>query len=145
LLKETKLKNMGKLLAFDYGLKRCGVAVTDELQIIASGLDTVASSDIFKWIENYLKTESVEGFVVGLPLQMNGKPSESTEIIEKFVAKLKHNNPDIPLYRVDERFTSKIAFNSMIDSGLSKKKRRDKALVDEISATLILQNYMASR
>lgn len=136
---------MGKLLAFDYGLKRCGVAVTDELQIIASGLDTVASSDIFKWIENYLKTESVEGFVVGLPLQMNGKPSESTEIIEKFVAKLKHNNPDIPLYRVDERFTSKIAFNSMIDSGLSKKKRRDKALVDEISATLILQNYMASR
>ena len=136
---------MGKLLAFDYGLKRCGVAVTDELQIIASGLDTVASSDIFKWIENYLKTESVEGFVVGLPLQMNGQPSESTEIIEKFVAKLKHNNPDIPLYRVDERFTSKIAFNSMIDSGLSKKKRRDKALVDEISATLILQNYMASR
>ncbi len=136
---------MGKLLAFDYGLKRCGIAVTDELQIIASGLDTVGSSDIFKWLEEYLKTETIEGFVVGLPLQMNGKPSESTEIIEKFVAKLKFKNPSIPVYRIDERFTSKIAFNSMIDSGLSKKKRRDKALVDEISATLILQNYMASR
>lgn len=136
---------MGKLLAFDYGLKRCGVAVTDELQIIASGLETVASSDIFKWLENYLKTENIEGFVVGLPLQMNGKPSESTEIIEKFVDKLKFKNPSIPVHRIDERFTSKIAFNSMIDSGLSKKKRKDKALVDEISATLILQNYMASR
>ena len=136
---------MGKLLAFDYGLKRCGVAVTDELQIIASGLETVASSDIFKWLENYLKTENIEGFVVGLPLQMNGKPSESTEIIEKFVSKLKFKNPSIPVHRIDERFTSKIAFNSMIDSGLSKKKRRNKALVDEISATLILQNYMASR
>ncbi len=136
---------MGKLLAFDYGLKRCGIAVTDELQIIASGLDTVGSSDIFKWLEEYLKSETIEGFVVGLPLQMNGKPSESTEIIEKFVAKLKFKNPSIPVYRIDERFTSKIAFNSMIDSGLSKKKRRDKALVDEISATLILQNYMASR
>ena len=136
---------MGKLLAFDYGLKRCGVAVTDELQIIASGLETVASSDIFKWLENYLKIENIEAFVVGLPLQMNGKPSESTEIIEKFVAKLKFKNPSIPVHRIDERFTSKIAFNSMIDSGLSKKKRRDKALVDEISATLILQNYMASR
>ncbi len=136
---------MGKLLAFDYGLKRCGVAITDELQIIASGLDTVASAEIFKWLENFLKTEVIEGFVVGLPLQMNGKPSESTKIIEKFVAKLKFNNPGIPVYRIDERFTSKIAFNSMIDGGLSKKKRRDKALVDEISATLILQNYMASR
>ncbi len=136
---------MGKLLAFDYGLKRCGVAITDELQIIASGLDTVASAEIFKWLENFLKTEVIEGFVVGLPLQMNGKPSESTKIIEKFVAKLKFKNPGIPIYRIDERFTSKIAFNSMIDSGMSKKKRKEKALVDEISATLILQNYMASR
>jgi putative Holliday junction resolvase len=132
-------------LAFDYGLKRCGVAVTDELQIIASGLDTISSTEIFNWLNRFLETEVIEAFVVGLPLQMNGKPSESTEIIEKFVAKLKHNNPDIPVYRVDERFTSKMAFNSMIDSGLSKKKRSNKALVDEISATLILQNYMASR
>lgn len=130
-------------MAFDYGVKRCGIAITDDLKIIASGLTTVESKQLFAFLREYLKKETVECFVVGLPKQMNGLPSESTPIIEEFVEKLSKTHPKIPIYRVDERFTSKMAFNTMIDSGLGKKKRQNKALVDEISATLILQNYMA--
>lgn len=130
-------------MAFDYGVKRCGIAITDDLKIIASGLTTVESKQLFAFLQEYLKKETVECFVVGLPKQMNGLPSESTPIIEEFVEKLSKTHPKIPIYRVDERFTSKMAFNTMIDSGLGKKKRQNKALVDEISATLILQNYMA--
>ena len=130
-------------MAFDYGVKRCGIAITDDLKIIASGLTTVESKQLFAFLQGYLKKETVECFVVGLPKQMNGLPSESTPIIEEFVEKLSKTYPKTPIYRVDERFTSKMAFNTMIDSGLGKKKRQNKALVDEISATLILQNYMA--
>ena len=130
-------------MAFDYGVKRCGIAITDDLKIIASGLTTVESKQLFAFLQEYLKKETVECFVVGLPKQMNGLPSESTPIIEEFVEKLSKTYPKTPIYRVDERFTSKMAFNTMIDSGLGKKKRQNKALVDEISATLILQNYMA--
>ena len=130
-------------MAFDYGVKRCGIAITDDLKIIASGLTTVESKQLFAFLQEYLKKETVECFVVGLPKQMNGLPSESTPIIEEFVEKLSKTHPKIPIHRVDERFTSKMAFNTMIDSGLGKKKRQNKALVDEISATLILQNYMA--
>lgn len=131
-------------MAFDYGLKRCGVAVTDELRIIASGLKTVESKKVFSFLHEYLKSDSVDVFVVGLPTQMDGSPSESTHLIEHFVSTLKSTYPKIPVERVDERFTSKMAFDSMIQGGLGKKKRQNKALVDEISATLILQNYMAS-
>ena len=136
---------MAKILAFDYGLKRTGLAITDELQIIASGLKTVESKHIFTEIHNLIKVEPIESFVVGEPKQMNGLPSESTELIESFVSKLSSFYPQIPVHRVDERFTSKLAFDAMLESGIGKKKRQNKALVDEISATLILQNYLDSR
>jgi len=133
---------LARILAIDYGIKRCGIAVTDELQIIASGLDTIATKEIFSFLTTYLKEENVETFVVGEPKQMDNTVSESHELIETFVAKLKTTFPKIPVERVDERFTSKMAFQSMIDSGLKKKQRRNKGLIDEISATIILQSYM---
>ena len=136
---------MGRIMAFDYGLKRCGIAITDELQLIASGLQTVDTPKVFRFLHDYLKHENVELFVVGLPTQMNGQPSESTHIIEHFVTQLESTYGNIPVYRIDERFTSKMAFDAMLVGGLSKKKRQNKALVDEISATLILQNYLASQ
>ena len=134
---------MGRILAIDYGKKRTGIAVTDELQIIASGLTTVNTKDLFTFISDYLKTENVERFIVGEPKQMDYSASESEALIIPFIAKLKEKYPAIPIERVDERFTSKMAFQTMIDSGFSKKKRKDKALLDEISATIILQTYMS--
>ncbi len=133
---------MARILAIDYGLKRCGIAVTDEMQIIASGLDTISTKEIFSFLSTYLKNENVETFVVGEPKQMDNTASESHEIIETFVSKLKTTFPKIPVERVDERFTSKMAFQSMIDGGLKKKKRQNKALIDQVSATIILQSYM---
>lgn len=133
---------MARILAIDYGLKRCGIAVTDEMQIIASGLDTITTKEIFSFLSTYLKNENVETFVVGEPKQMDNTASESHEIIETFVSKLKTTFPKIPVERVDERFTSKMAFQSMIDGGLKKKKRQNKALIDQVSATIILQSYM---
>lgn len=133
---------MGRLLAIDYGIKRCGIAVTDEMQIIASGLDTIPTKQIFSFLTTYVKNEQVETFVVGEPKQMNNTVSESHAMIESFVAKLKTTFPKIPVKRVDERFTSKMAFQSMVDSGLKKKQRQNKGLIDEISATIILQSYM---
>lgn len=135
---------MGRLLALDYGTKRTGIAVTDELQIIASGLTTVNSSDLITFLNDYIEKEVIDSIIIGLPKQMNNRESESEIYIQKFLVKLQKEIPNIPIIRVDERFTSKLAFQTMIDSGLSKKKRRDKALVDEISATLILQSYMSS-
>ena len=135
---------MGRLLAIDYGVKRTGIAVTDELQIIASGLTTVATSDLLRFLKQYTTNESVDKFIIGLPKQMDNSASESEAYIQKFIAQLEKELPEIPIIRFDERFTSKIAFQTMIDSGLSKKQRRNKALVDEISATLILQGYMTS-
>ncbi len=135
---------MGRILAIDYGTKRTGLAVTDEMQIIASGLTTVDTKELIVFLKNYITSENVEKFVVGLPKQMNNTASESEVYIQKFLQKLTKSIPDIPVERVDERFTSKMAFQTMIDSGLKKKQRQNKALIDEISATLILQSYLAS-
>lgn len=135
---------MGRLLAIDYGTKRTGIAVTDELQIIASGLTTVSTPDLILFLKDYVSKETVDKIVVGLPKQMDNTHSESEVYIQKFLVKLEKQIPNIPIVRVDERFTSKMAFQTMIDGGLSKKQRRNKALVDEISATLILQSYMTS-
>lgn len=126
----------------DYGKVRTGIAVTDELQLIASALTTVETKELIPFLEKYLKEENVERFVVGQPKQMDNTPSESEELIQEFLKKLMAIFPTIPVERQDERFTSKIAFRSILDSGVKKKKRRDKALVDEISATLILQAYL---
>lgn len=133
---------MARILALDYGIKRTGIAVTDELQIIASGLTTVETAEIFLFLKSYLSEESVELFIVGEPKQMNNTPSESEKHIIPFIELLKSNFPEIPIKRIDERFTSKMAFQTMIDGGLNKKKRRNKALVDKISATIILQTYL---
>jgi putative Holliday junction resolvase len=135
---------MGRILAIDYGTKRTGLAVTDEMQIIASGLTTVDTKELIVFLKNYIVSENVEKFVVGLPKQMDNTASESEVYIQKFLQKLTKSIPDIPIQRVDERFTSKMAFQTMIDSGLKKKQRQNKALVDEISATLILQSYLSS-
>lgn len=135
---------MGRILAIDYGTKRTGLAVTDEMQIIASGLTTVATKELIQFLKNYIATETVDKFVVGLPKQMNNTASESEVYIQKFLLQLEKAIPQIPVDRVDERFTSKMAVQTMIDSGLKKKQRKNKALVDEISATLILQGYLSS-
>ena len=133
---------MPRILAIDFGIKRTGIAVTDELQIIASGLTTIPSETAIAFLKDYFAKEKVCKVLIGEPKQMNGKPSESTEIIEKFVSKFKKEFPDMSLERSDERFTSKMAFQTMIDSGLNKKQRQNKALVDEIAATIMLQDYL---
>ncbi|MGB7396171.1 MAG: Holliday junction resolvase RuvX [Pricia sp.] len=136
---------MARLLALDYGKKRTGLAITDELQLIASGLTTVASHELLNFLEDYVAAEKVAQFVVGEPRQMNYTPSESEAYIAPFLVKLKEKFPEIPIARQDERFTSKMAMQSMVEGGMKKKQRRNKALVDEISATLILQAYLSSR
>ncbi len=136
---------MGRILAIDFGKVRTGLAITDELQIIASGLTTVETKNVIPFLKDYLQKEKVELFLVGEPKQMNNEASESEALIIPFLQKLEKAIPQIPIKRVDERFTSKMAFQTMIDSGLSKKKRKNKALVDEISATLILQSYLYSQ
>tara|TARA_R110000787_G_scaffold271939_6_gene379262 strand:+ start:11729 stop:12139 length:411 start_codon:yes stop_codon:yes gene_type:complete len=136
---------MARVLAIDFGEKRTGIAVTDELQIIASGLTTVETKDLLSFIKDYTKKESVELFVLGKPKQMNNTDSESEKYILPFLKSLEKSIPSIPIIRIDERFTSKMAFQTMIDSGLKKKQRRNKALVDEISATIILQSYLYSK
>lgn len=136
---------MARILAIDFGQRRTGIAVTDELQIIASGLTTVNTKDIFKFLGDYLESEDVELFVVGEPKQMDSTASESELLITPFITKLKNQFPKVPIIRVDERFTSKIALKTMIDSGLSKSQRKNKALIDEISATIILQSYLYSK
>lgn len=133
---------MGRILAFDYGTKRTGIAVTDPLQLIASGLKTVETSEILTFLKAYCTDEEVVLFVVGMPKQMNNLPSESEQFIKSFIRNLKRTFPEIPIKREDERFTSKMALQSMIDSGIKKKQRQNKAMVDEISATLILQSYL---
>jgi len=136
---------MARVLALDFGKKRTGIAVTDELQIIASGLTTVDTKDIFTFLRNYIQKENVELFLIGEPKQMNNEVSESEAMIIPFIKKLNNIFANIPVKRIDERFTSKMAFQTMIDSGLSKKKRKDKALIDEISATIILQTYLYNK
>ena len=136
---------MGRILAIDYGSKRTGIAVTDEMQIIASGLTTVSTKSLLEFLKSYVSLETVDLIVVGLPKQMNNKLSKSEPLILKFIKILNNHFPDMPVERVDERFTSKIAFRSMITSGLNKNQRKNKSLVDEISATLILQSYLINK
>lgn len=136
---------MARILAIDYGMKRTGIAVTDELQIIASGLTTVNTNELLSFLKDYTSKEKVELFIVGEPKQMDNTASESEVLILPFLKMLEHQFPNIPMQRVDERFTSKMAFQTMIDSGLKKNQRKNKALVDEISATLILQSYLYSK
>lgn len=133
---------MPRILSIDYGIKRTGIAVTDEFQIIASGLTTIPSETTIAFLKDYFTKEKVEKVIIGEPKQMNGQPSESAEIIEKFVVKFKSEFPEMKMERVDERFTSKMAFQTMIDSGLKKKQRQNKGLVDEIAATIMLQDYL---
>ncbi|MDH3322236.1 MAG: Holliday junction resolvase RuvX [Flavobacteriaceae bacterium] len=136
---------MAQILALDFGKKRTGIAVTDDLQIIASGLTTVPTEEVISFLEKYLEKEKVELFLIGEPKQMNNEPSESEVLILPFIEKLKNRFKNIPIKRVDERFTSKMAFQTMIDGGLKKKQRQNKALIDEISATIILQSYLYNR
>ncbi len=136
--------SMGRILSIDYGQKRVGLAVTDELQIIATGLETVEAKDIWNYLSDYLQRENVETIVVGEPRDMMNRPSDASRFVEPFVRKLRKTFPKMKIERFDERFTSKMAFQTMIDGGLGKKKRRNKALVDTISATLILQSYLES-
>ena len=139
------LTPMGRLLAIDYGSKRTGIAVTDEMQIIASGLTTVDTKTLMDFLKSYTTKETVNLILIGLPKQMNNELSESEPLILKFIKRLAKELPDMPIQRVDERFTSKMAFQTMIDIGLNKKQRKNKALVDEISATLILQSYLYNK
>lgn len=136
---------MGRILAIDYGKVRTGIAVTDELQLIASGLTTVLTKELMSFLITYVETENVDIFVIGLPKQMNNEVSDSEALIRPFLDKLEKKFPNIPIERVDERFTSRMAFQTMIDSGLKKKQRQNKALIDEISATIILQSYLIKK
>ena len=136
---------MSRILAIDYGKKRTGIAVTDILQIIANGLTTVATPDLMDFLLDYVKKEPVERIIVGHPKQMNNEDSENMKRIVPFVNLLKKKLPQIPVEMVDERFTSVLAHQAMLDGGLKKKARQDKALVDEISATIILQSYLESK
>jgi putative Holliday junction resolvase len=138
----VQVKILGRIVALDYGKVRTGIAVTDELQLIASGLTTVETSGLIPFLKEYARHEDVVLIVVGEPRQMDHSVSESEEYIKPFLQVLKRTFPDIPVARQDERFTSRMAVRSMVESGLKKKKRRNKALVDEISATIILQAYL---
>jgi len=135
---------MGRILAIDYGQKRVGLAVTDPLKITANGLDTVAVHEIFNYLKQYMAKENVEKFVIGLPKQMNGEDSASMQYIKPFVERLRKQFPETELVFVDERFTSVMAHNTMLEAGLKKKDRQNKALVDKIAATIILQTYLSS-
>ena len=136
---------MARILSVDYGKKRTGLAVTDPLQLIAGGLATVATSQLMEWLRNYFVHEEVELIVVGEPKQPSGQPSENLPRVMAFVKQLEREFPMIPVRLYDERFTSVMAHQTMIDGGLRRKARQDKALVDEISATIILQSYLESR
>ena len=135
-------KNLGRIVALDFGKKRTGIAVTDELQIIASGLCTVYTKDLLTFLREYCSDEKVVKSVIGEPKQMNHTASESESLIRPFIEKLRTNFPNIPKARQDERFTSKTAQRSLVEGGAKKKRRQDKSLIDEISATLILQAHL---
>lgn len=140
-----KTYKMPRILAIDYGIKRTGIAVTDDFQIIATGLTTIPSDTAIEFLTDYFSKENVVTVLIGEPIQMNGQPSQSTPVIEKFVTQFKSAFPDMKVLRADERFTSKMAFQTMIDSGLSKKQRQNKALVDEIAATIMLQDFLTRK
>lgn len=136
---------MGRILAIDYGKKRVGLAVTDPLKIIANRLTTVRTHDLWVYLEDYLNNEKIDCIVIGYPRQMNNEASEAVRYINPFLKKFKKIHPEIPLELIDERFTSKLAFQTMIDGGLKKKARKNKELVDAISATIILQTYLEQK
>lgn len=136
---------MGRILAIDFGTKRTGIAVTDEMQLIASGLTTIATKELLSFLEGYFASEKVDMVIVGEPKQKDGTHSDVEVEIQKFLTKFSVAFPKLPVKRVDERFTSKMAFQTMIDSGLKKKQRQNKALIDEISATIILQDYLYNK
>lgn len=136
---------MARILSIDYGKKRTGIAVTDPLQIIANGLATVSTSELLSYLKDYLSREQVERIIIGRPMQTNGQPSENLQRVEQFVNRWKKEMPGVPVEYVDERFTSVLAHQAMIDGGLRKKARQDKALVDKISATIILEDYLRSK
>jgi putative Holliday junction resolvase len=144
MLANCKLKTATemRLMAFDYGTKRIGIAVTDPLQIIATGLDTIHPNAIIDYLKKYLQTEQVERFIVGEPKQMDNTPSQSAQHVRGFVTLLKKQFPDMPIEMLDERFTSKMATAAILASGRNKKDRQDKGLVDTISATILLQLWM---
>jgi putative holliday junction resolvase len=136
---------MGRILGIDYGNKRVGLAVTDPLQIFASPLNTISAHDIDNFIAGYMASEQVDAFVIGYPVKLNNTPSESVKYIDPFIRKLKKKFPGVPVHLVDERFTSQIAFRTMIDGGLKKKERQNKSIIDMISASIILQSYLDSK
>ena len=136
---------MARILSIDYGRKRTGLAVTDPLQIIAGGLATVSTSELFDWLQSYMQREPVELLVIGEPRQPNGQPSENLQRVQQFVNRWRKAHPEVPIEYYDERFTSVMAHQAMLNGGLRKKARQDKALVDEISATIILQSYLESK
>ncbi|MDM1380238.1 Holliday junction resolvase RuvX [Myroides marinus] len=133
---------MARLLSIDFGKKRTGIAVTDDFQIIASGLTTVNTEQLLPFLKDYFSKENVEKVIIGEPKRLNNEPSEVVPLLNSFIEKFKQSFPTMPVERIDERFTSKMAFQTMIDSGLKKKQRQNKALIDEIAATIILQDYM---
>lgn len=133
---------MARLIGIDYGQKRVGIATTDPLHIIATALTTIGVHEVFQYLQEYVDNEEVEGFVVGFPRQLDHSLSESAKYVSTFLTGLKRKFPHIPVFEVDERFTSKMAFQTMIDGGLRKKARQDKAMIDKISATIILQSYL---
>jgi len=136
---------VGRILGIDYGRKRTGVAVTDPLKIVAGNLATVPTHTLMQFIKDYIEREPVERIVIGQPTQLNGEPSESMKYITPFVNRLKKELPDMPVVMYDERFTSTIAHQAMIDGGMKKSDRRDKARVDAIAATIILNDYLQSK
>jgi len=136
---------MPRLLAIDYGSKRCGIAVTDPLQIIATALETVRTHDLADFLKKYATQEKVEAFIIGMPKKLDNTDSENAARVTAFIKTLKKSFPEIPVHTQDERFTSSMALQSMIDSGSKKSDRREKGNIDKISATIILQSYMESR
>lgn len=136
---------MYRILAIDYGVKRCGIAVTDPMQIIASGLTTVATNELLQFLKKYINEENVREIIVGKPKRMNNEDSDIEALILNFIKNLITEFPELTILREDERFTSKMAFQTMIDSGMKKKQRQNKELIDEISATIILQSYLNRR
>jgi putative Holliday junction resolvase len=135
---------MPRILSIDYGLKRTGLAVTDPLKIIATGLTTVDTKDLLSFLKNYLEKETVERIIIGEPKNLDDSDTHATPWVEKFIKQLHKNFPSIPVEKVDERFTSKMATQAMIEMGLKKKQRQDKRLKDEIAATILLQEYLRS-
>ncbi len=136
---------MGKVLAIDYGLKRTGIAITDSMQIIASGLTTINTKELDSFISKIVRQEDIEIFVVGYPKGLDGKSTDATKYVHIFIKKLKNLYPNIFVCKIDERFTSKIAKKSILVSGVNKKRRQDKRLIDQVSATIILQSYLDYR